>query len=85
MAAKQPVVTGPDGCGGSELVRLSGVKLSSGAPLALNPPAVLRCEMAVAVAQWLREQVAALLQAETGATLVSVEVAGLTNAEAETE
>jgi hypothetical protein len=74
--AKQHVVTGPDGWGGSELVRLSGVTLSSGAPLALDPPAVLRCEMALAVAQWLREQVAALLQADTGATPVSVEVAG---------
>jgi hypothetical protein len=73
--AKQHVVTGPDGCGGSELVRLSGLTLSSGAPLALNPPSVLRCEMALAVAQWLRQQVAALVPAKTGATPVS-EVAG---------
>ena len=74
--AKQHVVTGADGCGGSELVQLSGVTLQSGAPLALNPPAVLRCEMALAVAQWLRERVASLLDAKTGTTPVSVEVAG---------
>jgi len=74
--AKEHVVTGADGCVGSELVRLSGVRLPSGAPLALNPPAMLRCEMALAVARWLREQLASLLPAETGATPVSMEVAG---------
>ncbi len=74
-AAKQPVLTGPDGCGGSELVQLSAVTLPNEARLSLNPPAVLRCEMALAVTQWLRDQATALIQEKAGAAPVSVEVA----------
>src|SRR5512139_1572998 len=41
VAAKKPALTGPDGCGGSELFRLSGVTLQAGSRLSLKPPAVL--------------------------------------------
>jgi hypothetical protein len=74
-AAKQPVLTSPDGCGGSDLVQLSAVALPSGAELGLKPPAVLRCDMALAVAQWLREQATTVIQAKIGAVPISVEVA----------
>jgi hypothetical protein len=74
-AAKQHVLTGTDGCGGSDLVELSAVRLPSGAPLGLKPPAVLRCDMALAVAQWLRDQATTIIQDKVGAVPISVEVA----------
>jgi hypothetical protein len=74
-AAKQHIVTGPDGCGGSDLVQLSAVTLPGGARLSMNPPAVLRCEMALAVARWVRNEVTAIVQDKAGVLPLSVEVA----------
>jgi hypothetical protein len=76
MAAKQHVVTGPDGCGGSDLFRLSAVALPGGTSLRLNPPAILRCQMALAVTRWVRDEVTAIIQDKTGAVPVSLDVAG---------
>jgi hypothetical protein len=75
IAAKQHVVTGPDGCGGSDLFRLTAVTLPGGASLGFNPPAVLRCEVALAVARWVRNEVTAIIQDKAGAMPISLEVA----------
>ena len=72
---KHPVVTGAGGCGGSDLVALRAVMLPAGASLTLVPPAVLRCGMALALSQWLRDEVAPLFATKADHELTSLEVA----------
>jgi hypothetical protein len=47
-------IHGPGGCGGQDLVRLEAVVLPDKHQVALKPAAILRCEMAAAVADWIR-------------------------------
>ena len=47
-------IHGPGGCGGQDLVRLEAVVLPDKHQVALKPAAILRCEMATAVADWIR-------------------------------
>jgi hypothetical protein len=47
-------IHGPGGCGGQDLVRLEAVVLPDRHQVALQPAAILRCEMATAVADWIR-------------------------------
>jgi hypothetical protein len=67
-----PPISGPGECGGVDLVRLEGFVLADWSRVTLNPPATLRCEMALAVVDWLREDVAATAAA-MGARLTAVE------------
>jgi hypothetical protein len=60
IAPSIPPITGPGGCGGEDLVRLEAVVLSSGQRVAVKPPAILRCPMAAAVADWIRSDMAPL-------------------------
>lgn len=60
IAPSIPPITGPGGCGGQDLVRLEAVVLPSGQRVAVKPPAVLRCPMATAVAEWIRGDMAPL-------------------------
>jgi hypothetical protein len=60
IAPSIPPIKGPGGCGGEDLVRLEAVVLSSGQRVAVKPPAVLRCPMAAAVADWIRSDMAPL-------------------------
>jgi hypothetical protein len=53
-----PALAGPGGCGALDAVLLENVILSDRTQVAVAPPATLRCEMAEAVAIWLREDVA---------------------------
>lgn len=53
-----PVLAGPGECGAADAVLLDGVILPERAQVTLTPPATLRCSMAEAVANWLREDVA---------------------------
>jgi len=53
-----PPISGDNGCGVSSPVRIHGVKLKSGVKLKLTPDAVLNCEMAGVVADFLDEEVA---------------------------
>lgn len=61
IAPSIPPIAGPGGCGGEDLVRLEAVVLSSGQRVAVKPPAVLRCPMATAVADWIRTDMAPLV------------------------
>ena len=53
-----PALTGPGECGAANAVLLESVTLPDRGTVAVAPPATLRCEMAEAVAGWLREDVA---------------------------
>ena len=70
-----PAVTsidGPEGCGGVDLVRLEAAMLSNNDRVEINPPAVLRCEMAEAVADWVRDDLSELAVVYFGSRLRSV-------------
>ena len=54
IAPSIPDIHGPGGCGGEDLVRLEAVVLPDRRQVSVQPPAVLRCAMASAVADWIR-------------------------------
>ena len=66
-------IDGPDGCGSVDLVRLEAVMLSNNARVEISPPAVLRCEMAEAIADWVRDDLAGLVSLSFGSRLRSVQ------------
>ena len=53
-----PPVTGASGCGIDDPVRLSAVMTKDKGRIAITPAATLRCTMAEAIANWIREDVA---------------------------
>lgn len=65
----------PGECGAADAVRLDDVILPDATKVAIAPPATLRCTMAEAVAQWLREDVAPAA-AKLGAPLRGLENLG---------
>lgn len=67
-----PALAGPGECGAADVVRLDGLVLRDWNRVVLNPPATLRCNMAEAVVQWVREDVAAAADA-LGARLAAIE------------
>jgi hypothetical protein len=70
-----PPILGDGGCGVASPVRISGVKLSSGAKLKLTPDAVLNCDMATEVADFLDGEVARV-EASGAGKIVEVQNAG---------
>ena len=54
---RRPTIVGPGLCGGYDMVRLNAVRVGDGSKVAINPPAELRCPMAQAVADFVRETV----------------------------
>jgi hypothetical protein len=54
----EPPVKGSGECGIADPVRLEAVLLKDQSRVAINPPAVLRCEMATAVSHWIRDDMA---------------------------
>ena len=60
IAPSIPDIHGPGGCGGEDLVRLEAVVLADKRRVALTPAATLRCKMALAIADWVRTDVAPL-------------------------
>jgi hypothetical protein len=72
IAPSVPDISGPGECGGADLVRLDAVVLPDGARVAMKPAATLRCEMAAAVAAWVRDDLSAVA-ASQGATPASLE------------
>lgn len=53
-------IRGPGACGGEDLVRLEAVVLPDKGRVAVKPAAILRCGMATAVADWIRNDMAPL-------------------------
>jgi hypothetical protein len=60
IAPTLPPITGPGACGSDDVVRLEAVVLPDKSRVPLKPAATLRCPMATAVAQWVRDDVAAI-------------------------
>ncbi|WP_458761365.1 extensin family protein [Afipia sp. TerB] len=61
IAPSVPPITGPGDCGGDDLVRLEAIVLPDARRIAVKPAAILRCKMATAIANWVREDAAPLL------------------------
>ena len=57
-----PDIHGPGGCGGEDLVRLEAIVLPDKHRVSLRPAATMRCGMASAIADWVRTDVAPLMQ-----------------------
>ena len=60
VAPSIPDIHGPGGCGGEDLVRLEAVVLADKHRVAVTPPAILRCPMASAIADWIRTDLTSL-------------------------
>ncbi len=63
VAPSIPPVAGPGGCGGDDLVRLEAIVLPDARRVSVKPAAILRCAMATAIANWVREDTAPLMAA----------------------
>jgi hypothetical protein len=67
-------IDGPEGCGSDDLVRLEAVMLpNKGGRVEIRPPAVLRCSMAEAIVDWVRDDLAELAALSFGSRLRSVQ------------
>lgn len=66
-----PPISDDRGCSADDLVELQAALTPSGQQIALTPPATLRCSMARAVTDWIRDE-AVQLAAELGALLASI-------------
>jgi hypothetical protein len=67
-------IHGPEECGGIDLVRLAAVVLpDNGGRVEITPPAVLRCGMAEAIVDWVREDLSELVDLRFGSRLRSVQ------------
>ena len=60
IAPSVDAIEGPGECGGIDLVRLEAVMLPDNSRVEINPPAVLRCSMAEAIVDWVRDDLAQL-------------------------
>src|SRR5258705_7976085 len=67
-----PALTGPGGCGATDVLQLDAVVMPNRERVMLTPAPTLRCSMAEAVAHWVREEVAAAA-ADLGAPLEAID------------
>jgi hypothetical protein len=72
IAPSLPPITGPGECEAPDVVRLEDVVLPNRSRVEVTPPAILRCTMAEAVADWVREE-AAPRALDLGSPLKAVE------------
>jgi hypothetical protein len=72
IAPSVDAIEGPGDCGSGDLVRLEAVILSDSSRVEFNPPAVLRCNMAEAIADWVRDDLAQLAAFNLGSRVRSV-------------
>jgi hypothetical protein len=72
VAPSIPAIEGPGECGGTDLVRLEAVVLANKSRIAVAPPAILRCTLAEAIVQWVREDLAPAARA-LGGTPTSID------------
>jgi hypothetical protein len=63
---------GPGGCGGGDIVLLARISVADRIAIAIEPPATLRCEMALAVADFVRSDLVSAVSA-MGAVLSALE------------
>ena len=67
----RPAMIGPGECGAAEVVRLDSITLHDRSRVTLNPPPILRCSMAEALAHFVRDDVAPA-SAELGSPLSAI-------------
>ncbi len=72
ITAAIPPVTGPDGCGIDAPIKLEAIVLEDGSHVPLEPPAIIRCTLAEALDDWMREDVAVLAQKTGGSGLAKI-------------
>ncbi len=60
IAPSIPDIRGAGGCGGEDLVRLEAIVLPDQRRVSVKPAAILRCSMASALADWIRNDIAPL-------------------------
>ena len=72
IAPSIDAIEGPGECGNTDLVRLEAVVLPDMSRVEISPPAVLRCNMAEAIADWVRDDLAQLTAFSLGSRLRSV-------------
>jgi hypothetical protein len=72
LAPSIHAIEGPGGCGAGDLVRLEAIVLASKSRVAVTPPAILRCTLAEAIVQWVRNDIAPAARALHG-TLKSID------------
>ncbi|KRQ97256.1 extensin family protein [Bradyrhizobium valentinum] len=60
IAPSIPDIRGANGCGGEDLVRLEAIVLPDKRQVSVKPAAILRCPMATALADWIRNDIAPL-------------------------
>jgi hypothetical protein len=65
-------IPGPGECGGPDIVSLVRIIAKDRMPIAVSPPATLRCETAEAIVSWVRDDLAARV-ASLGAALTTIE------------
>ena len=73
IAPSVDAIEGPGECGDKDLVRLEAVVLADGSRVEMSPPAVLRCSMAEAVVDWVRDDVVELAAFNLGSALRSIQ------------
>jgi hypothetical protein len=57
IAPSIPDISGPGGCGGTDLVKLEAIVLPNKHRVAVTPAATMRCPMATAIADWVRTDI----------------------------
>jgi len=62
IAPSIPDIKGDGGCGGEDLVRLEAIVLPDKRRVSVKPAAILRCKMASALAEWVRNDIAPLAE-----------------------
>lgn len=73
IAPSVPDIKGPGACGGPDLVHLEAIVLPDQTRVPLKPGGIMRCSMAMAVADWVRSDMAPL------ATSIGTKLAELDN------
>src|SRR5262245_54332099 len=58
QATPLPAITGPGECGAPDVLTLEAIMLPDKRRVAMHPPATMRCSMAEALANWVRDNVA---------------------------
>jgi hypothetical protein len=72
IAPSIPDIRGANGCGGEDLVRLEAIVLPDKRQVPVKPAAILRCPMATALADWIRNDIAPLA-ASLGSTVSNLD------------
>ena len=75
-ATRLPAIAGPEGCGVGAPVSLERVTLADGRSIRLEPPAVMRCALAAAAANWLADSVIPAMEQHGGRVASLVDAGG---------